>query len=103
MRAGQLDQRVTLETRTTEPGGWGEPVETWTPVATVWAVVEPLAGREYMAAQAAQSEIVARIRIRYRPGITSQDRVIHEGTTYNIKSVIDIRSGRRELVLMCRG
>lgn len=101
MQAGRLDQRITLEAATTEPSGWGQPVETWAPVATVWAAVEPLAGREYFAADAAQSEVTTRMRMRWRPGIKGQMRVQHAGTVYNIKSVIDIRSGRRELVLMC--
>ena len=43
------------------------------------------------------------IRMRYRPGITSQDRLSHEGRIYNIESVVDVRSARRELVLMVRG
>jgi len=103
MQAGRLDQRVTVERYSTIYDDWGSPVAAWTPLATVWAAVEPLTGREYFAADAAQSEVTARIRMRYRPGITSQDRVIHEGKTYGIESVIDVRSAGRELVLMCRG
>ncbi len=103
MNAGKLDQRVTVERFTSTVDDWGTPIESWAPLFTCWASVEPLVGREYIAAQAAQSEVTARIRMRYRPGLTSQDRVIHEGTTYGIESVIDYRSQHRELVLMCRG
>ena len=85
------------------PGPLGQPVNVWAPIATVWAAVEPLVGREYMAAGALQSQVTTRIRMRYRPGITSQDRVIHQGKTYGIESTIDVRSQGRELVLMCRG
>jgi hypothetical protein len=46
--------------------------------------------------------LLATVRLRYRPGITSADRVIHGAVTYNITAVIDIRSARRELHLMCR-
>ena len=31
------------------------------------------------------------------------ERLVHEGRVYAIESVVDVRSGRRELVLMCRG
>lgn len=103
MNAGKLDQRVTVERFTSTVDDWGTPIESWAPLFTCWASVEPLVGREYIAAQALQSEVTARIRMRYRPGLTSQDRVIHEGTTYGIESVIDVRSQHRELVLMCRG
>ena len=102
MKAGDLDQRVTVERQSTMPGPLGQPVNVWAPIATAWAAVEPLVGREYLAAQAAQSEVTARVTMRYRRGITAQDRVIHNGTTYNIVSVIDVRSGHRELVLMCK-
>ena len=78
------------------------PIQTWAPLFTCWAAVEPLTGREFIAAQAAQSEVTARIRMRFRPWMTSQDRVIHGGTTYGIESVIDVHSGNRELVLMCK-
>lgn len=102
MKAGQLDQRVTVERNTTTTDGWGGVVTTWAPLFTAWAAVEPLTGREYLAAQAAVSEVTARIRMRFRPWMTAEDRVIHNGTTYNIVSLIDVRSDHRELVLMCK-
>ena len=102
MQAGKLDQRVTLERFTTTHDDWGSPIEAWAPLATVWAAVEPLNGREYIAAMQAQAETTARIRMRYRPGITQQDRVIHEGKTYGIEAVLDVRSQGKALVLMCK-
>lgn len=66
MQAGRLDLRVTVE-RFTTTHSWGQPIEKWAPLFTCWASVEPLVGREYIAAQAAQSEVTARIRMRFRP------------------------------------
>ena len=102
MKAGDLTQRVTVERFTSTVDGWGTPIESWAPLFTCWAAVEPLVGREYIAAQALQSEVTTRIRMRFRPWMTAQDRVIHDGKTYNIVSVIDVRSEHRELVLMCK-
>ena len=102
MKAGDLTERVTVERFTSTEDELGQPIETWAPLFTCWAAVEPLTGREYLAAQAAVSEVTAKIRMRFRPWMTSQDRVIHEGTVYQIQSVIDVRSENRELVLMCR-
>ena len=103
MKAGDLDQRVTVER---QQGGFdelGQPLpDTWAPLFTCWAAVEPLTGREYIAASAAVSEVTARIRMRFRPWMTAEDRVIHDGTTYGIESVIDVRSEHRELHLMCK-
>lgn len=103
MRSGQLDQRVTVERLVQGVDEIGQPVDSWLPIFTAWAAVEPLVGREFIAAQAAQSEVSTRIRLRYRPGVTSADRVIHEDRTYNITSAADVHSDHRELVLMCRG
>ena len=102
MKAGQLDQRVTVERFSRTEDELGQPIESWAPLFTCWAAVEPLTGREYIAAQAAVSEVTARIRMRFRPWMTAEDRVIHGGKTYNIVSVIDVRSENREVVLMCR-
>ena len=103
MNAGQLDQRVSIDRLQQGQDEIGQPFTTWTPLFTAWAAVEPLAGREWFAAGGGQSEVTTRIRLRYRPGLTSADRVIHEGREYGIVSVIDYKSGNRDLVLMCRG
>ena len=102
MKAGDLDQRVTVERYTSTEDELGQPIQSWAPLFTCWAAVEPLTGREYLAAQAAVSEVTARIRMRFRPWMTNTDRVIHNGTTYGIESVIDVRSEHRELHLMCK-
>ena len=102
MKAGQLDQRVTVERFSRTEDELGQPIESWAPLFTCWAAVEPLTGREYLAAQAAVSEVTAKIRMRFRPWMTAQDRVIHNGITYGIQSVIDVRSEHRELHLMCK-
>ena len=103
MNPGDLDQRVTIDRFTSGVDEIGQPIEAWSVLATVWAAVEPQAGREFVAGGAAQSELTTRIRLRYRPGLTSGDRVTHDGRVYDVQSVIDYRSAKREIVLMCRG
>lgn len=103
MNAGKLDQRVTLQELQGGVDELGQPLpDTWADVATLWAAVEPLQGREYIAAGAMVSAVETRIRLRYRQGVTSAMRVVHGATVYGIQSVIHIRSNRRELQLMCK-
>mgnify|MGYP003586834008 CR=1 FL=1 len=102
MRAGALDQRVVIERLVEGYDELGQPINDWLPIVTTWAEVSPLVGREFLAAAALVAEVTARIRMRYRPGITAADRIVHEGTTYGISAVMDVHSSRRELVLMCR-
>lgn len=101
MSAGRLKERVTIERLTQGQDEIGQPINEWRVLGTVWAAVEPLNGREYLAAGAEQSQVTTRIRIRYFAGLTSADRVTHEGTQYDIKSVIDPQTRREEIVLMC--
>ena len=102
MRAGQLDQRIVIERLVEGYDELGQPINDWLPIVTTWAAVEPLVGREYLAAAALVSEVTARVRMRFRPGITAADRIVHDGKVYGITSVADVHSSRRELVLMCR-
>ena len=103
MNPGTLDQRVSLERLSGGFDDLGQPIEAWSVLATVWAAVEPQAGREFVAGGAAQTELTTKIRIRWLAGLTSGDRVTHDGRVYDVQSVIDYRSAKREIVLMCRG
>lgn len=73
----------------------------WEDVATIWASVEPISGREYIMLQNTNSELTLRIKMRYRPGITSAMRVKYGERTFNIQSVIDYKELHREMHLMC--
>lgn len=101
MRIGKLRHRVTIERPgSTQDPNTGEMIPGWAPVATVWASVEPLSAREFIAAQAGQSEISARIKIRHRDGINATMRVVHRGQVYNIEGVLpDPESGRHYITL----
>ena len=101
MRSGMLRHRVTLQRFQQGQDAYGGPVETWEDVATVWASLEAMSGREFFASQQAQSEVTQRIRIRYRPGVTADMRVIHQGTVFNIVAPLPDNRGK-DLVLMCR-
>lgn len=102
--AGKLRHRVALQALgagSPQQTGSGMPDESWSTVATVYASVEPLNGRELFAAQEHHAETTTRIRIRYRSGVTAKMRVSHGGTLYNILSVIDPEKRHKEMQLMC--
>ena len=103
MRAGMLRHRVTIQRQEIVFGKFGAPLhdKVWENVATVWASLEAMSGREFFASQQAQSEVTQRIPIRYRPDVTADMRVIHNGKVFNIGAPLPDNRGR-ELVLMCR-
>lgn len=101
MRIGRLRKRVTLEARSASQGTAGQPAGTWAPVATVWASIEPLSGREMLAAEAAQSEVSHRVTLRYRAAITAAMRVNYGGRYFNIRAVRNINERDDVLILDC--
>lgn len=74
LRAGDLRERVTLQTATLTTDGGGGSTETWADVVTVWARVEPLTGREGFEAMQIASSMSHRVTIRQR-SVTPQQRV----------------------------
>lgn len=103
LHAGKLRHRVVIEYRdeTQDPDTGAQSV-TWVEFATVWASVEPLSAREFIQSSAVQSDITARIVIRYLPGVNASMRVVHREEIYNIRGVLsDKVSGLEFLTLPC--
>lgn len=103
MRTGRLRHVVNLERVVVTTNDWGQQVETWAAYATVWAGIEPLFGREYVAAQQETGHVMVRIILRYRSDVLMTDRVTHGGKIYALVAPPinpDLRG--RELQLSCR-
>ena len=103
MRAGQLDKRVTIQSKTVTRDSFGAEVETWSTHDTVWASIEPLRGREWLETRQVQADIDTRIRIRYLSTVTPSMRVVWGTHIYDIIAPpIHTRTDNRETQLMCR-
>lgn len=98
---GKLRHAVTIQERKALRDSFGAPVDSW---QTVWenipASIQPLSAREFIASGQLQSAIIARITIRYRPGVTAAMRIVHRDKIYNIAGVLpDLNSGLEYLTL----
>lgn len=102
MRAGLLRHRVTIQAPRHPENERGEAVAEWADVATVWASVEPLIGRERWTAQQVMPETTHRVRIRYRPGLTAAHRLKFGDRILHIDSVVDPQERHRELEILAR-
>lgn len=102
MQAGRLRHRIQIKSPVEARNAYGEKIVTWSTLVTLWASVEPIFGREFFDAEQVQSEISHKVRMRYYPGITPQMRVVHDGRTLEIKTVINVRERDTEMDLMCR-
>ena len=100
MQAGRLNKRVTIQSPATgQDPETGEPTTGWTDVATVWASIVDVSGREYVAAGGLQNSAQTKITIRYCSGIVPSMRVVHGSDTFNIEAVLG--QDKRSLLLMC--
>lgn len=102
MNAGELRCRVSIQQKVALRGRDGGEVPQWGTVATVWAAVEPMLGREFVEGRQLTAEVTTRIRVRYRAGLTPEMRVVHGDDIYEVVAVQHVRNERREIVLMCR-
>ena len=82
---GLLNKRLTIEQVSTVPDATGQPIETWSPLMTVWGRVMPQRGGERFIAHQTIGRAVSTIRIRYRSGLTiDTTRILFDGRTWDI-------------------
>lgn len=96
LNAGKLRHRITIEKPiSVQNPETGEVLKQWEIVhASVAAAIEHLSAREFVASRSQQSQITARITIRYRAGLTAMMRIIHKGKIYNPEGWLpDLKSG----------
>ncbi len=101
INAGDFNKRITLQIKTVTRGNYGVETIVWSDVATIWAKVESLRGREYFEAQQIQNENYVRITIRFRKNITPELRVKYGSKYLDIQSVINIDEANNHIELMC--
>lgn len=103
LSAGMLRHRISIDRQDhAQDDTTGAIVTTWTQIAaSVPAAVEPLSGREYIAAAQTGSSITARITIRRRAGMNHAMRVRHGEAVYRIKAILpDHKSGKEWQTLL---
>jgi len=101
INAGALRHRVSLQQSTLTADGGGGATLAWTTVATVWAAIQPLKGRERQRAEQIESPLTHRVTIRHRDGVTAAMRVLFGARVFNIRAVINPDERDRRLDLLC--
>lgn len=101
MKAGQLNSRVTIQQLTAGQDAIGQPVQTWSTLATVWANIKQPSGMESIRADRETSVLRASIRIRRRTDVTAAMRVVLGATVYQIQAVLSDEQHKEYLDLSC--
>jgi SPP1 family predicted phage head-tail adaptor len=104
INAGRLRHVVEIQhavqTQDSTTGGMVDAWQTVTGCSTVPAEIHYLSAKEFVSSNAMQSEIVARITIRNRPGLNVKMRIIGMGKTFNIHGILpDLETGKTWLTI----
>jgi SPP1 family predicted phage head-tail adaptor len=94
LKAGEMDQKAEIQTPTEGVNSIGEPTFTYSAFATRWMALLPLSGAERIASLQNEGTVTHRVRMRYTPGLKPKMRLVSEGRTFEIDSVVE--RGRRE-------
>lgn len=100
---GELRHRVSIEqkTRGASDDSGGAVSETWSTLCTVWAKLDPKAGREMITADQMVHRVSHVVTLRYRSGITAAMRVSYQGRKLAILGIRELSENGRWLELQC--
>ena len=100
--AGSLNKQVDLQALYTVQDTFGSPTETWLTIAAdVWAKIRPLSSRETIQANQQHAETTHEITIRYRRGVTHDQRLKYGTRYFHIQSIINEDEENEKLILLC--
>ncbi len=94
LKSGIMDQKAEIQTPTEGVNSIGEPTFTYSAFATRWMALLPLSGAERIASLQNEGTVTHRVRMRYTAGLKPKMRLVSEGRTFEIDSVVE--RGRRE-------
>jgi SPP1 family predicted phage head-tail adaptor len=117
LRPGPLRNRLTIQQlpaglASKAPNAFNETdlLGAWLPLATVWAEIKPLTGRELLWAQSIVADVTHQVTIRYFAGLaqTPKMRFLYRdpksGTQriFNIVAILNDEERNRRMTVLCR-
>lgn len=96
-----LNNRVTIQRQNAGEDELGQPVQTWSTLADLWADVRNVSGIQAIKAGAQVSTVQASVRVRKRSDLVAGMRVLHGTTVYAVRAVLPDQRDRRYTDLIC--
>jgi len=100
-RPGKLRRRVVLEEPLRVSDGGGGADIAWSPVATLWAAIEPLSGHERPRYERLEARVSHKITLRFRAGLNPEMRLRLNTRIFNIRAVLNAEEKDRWLICLC--
>ena len=106
MDIGRFDKRITLQSRSATLDAYGQQIDSWSDIATVWANVKPIGGREKLKAIQVDSILSHTVAIRYNasfmpPRTVDAWRIVYNGRLFNIMAAMDLNEERKYIIFDC--
>jgi SPP1 family predicted phage head-tail adaptor len=101
MRAGKMRRRVVLEQPVRTSDGGGGASIAWSPLATLWAAIQPLSGHERPRFESLEATLSHKITVRFRSGISPDMRFRLDTRIFNIRVVRNEDERNRWLICLC--
>jgi len=102
MRAGRRNKKIQIRGFVQAKDEFGQPVKTPFTVATVWASINPLTGRETWIAEKYSAELDTKIEIRWRTDIREDYHIKHGKSFYKIEYIVNPEMANRDLIIACK-
>ena len=97
---GSRNRRFTVEVALEQPDGFGGVLRSFQPGPRVWGALEPLGGRDRVAAGRGERVATHRLTLPYREGLTSAERLSLGLRRFRVRSADDPDGRRRALVCL---
>ena len=101
MQIGELKKRIEVHEKHEVRDEYGAVKYEWITVGRVWAKIEPKLGDERFERDRVKDYSKWIITVRFYAGLTTEYRVKHKDTLYDIVSVINKEEGNRWSVMEC--
>jgi SPP1 family predicted phage head-tail adaptor len=100
--ASRLKSQLLLEEESLISDGLGGQTSTWNTVATLWAEISPISGKEQLFASQLNSSVRYRLMLRYRGEVTTRMRLRDDTNNriFNIRSVINVEEKKQLIEIL---
>jgi len=90
LKCVKLDRLLTLQSVTRTTDSQGGYTDSWANGVSLWGQLTPKRGYERLQLNQVTTAVTHEIIIRYRTGITTAQRFVHNSRVFNIKEVLNI-------------
>ena len=102
MHIGELRKQIALQAEQQTSDGAGGYALAWATLATVWADISPVTGREIYASGHLEGRVTHKITMRWRSDITvtSDMRILYGARGFNIRAVTNQDESNQYLIVL---